>query len=104
MSCLQLEDVLEHRERPRYVPEREIKIERLPVHFPRYPWMFQQRFDFRCKDEELFSRIVIDGLYTKPVPYQKKPLPAAIPDRKREHSAKIAHAVIAILLVRVNDC
>src|SRR5689334_9831239 len=103
MSRLQLEDVLEHRTWSRHIPQREIKIECLAVHFPRYLGMLQKRFDLGRKHKEIFAGVVINRLYTETVPDQQKPLPALIPDGKSKHSAEIAHAVVAIFFVCMND-
>src|SRR6476659_9400051 len=103
MSRLQLEDVLEHRTWSRHIPQREIKIECLAVHFPRYLRMLQKRFDLGRKNKEIFAGVVIDRLYTETIPDQQKPLPALIPDGKSKHSAEIAHAVVAIFFVCMND-
>src|SRR5215470_11262475 len=103
MSGLQLENVFEHCAWPRHVPECEIEVKCLAIHFPWNLRMLKERFDLRRKNEEVFAGVVIDRLYAKAVPDEKKPFLATIPNRECKHPAKIAHTIIAIFFIRMNN-
>src|SRR5438045_1071364 len=73
------------------------------IHFARNAGMLQERFYFGSKDEEVFPDVVVNRLHAQAIAYEQQPPPLAVPQRKREHSTEIAHAVVAVLFVSVDD-
>src|SRR5207302_2200271 len=47
--------------------------------------------------------VVIHRFDSEPVSDQQKPLLPAIPDRKREHAAKVLHAFEAVFFISMDD-
>ena len=64
----------------------------------------KKRLDLRAKNESLPIPIIIERLLAKAVSCSQKTLAFPIPNGKGEHTAQLLNAVIAVLLVSVNDC
>jgi hypothetical protein len=59
--------------------------------------------DFRRKQERGAGHAPIERRYAQAIPNQEEAAAARVPDRKREHAAESVHALLAPLLVRVDD-
>src|SRR5215831_932305 len=65
--------------------------------------MLQKRLDLGCKSKKVFANVVVNRFDSETISYEQKALLTSIPDGKSKHAAEIAHAIVTVLFVRVDD-
>ncbi len=78
-------------------------MQRFEREFARHAAGLEDGLDLRREEDAVFLDAVAERLLPNPVSREEQRPRAAIPDREREHPAKVLKAVRALLLVEVDD-
>src|SRR5580704_2057897 len=89
--------------RSRHVLERDIVRKSFDVEFFGDSASLPESLDFRAEHQPPAIPRVEQWLLADTIPRQQQPLAATIPQRDREHPAKLRKAFLAELLVKVDD-
>src|SRR5262249_38536422 len=84
------------------VSERQIVMQRLPVHRPRNP-MAQERLDLGGEEDEAVASPEIERLLAESVAAEQQSPSLPVPEREREHSAQMVDAGIPVAVVGGED-
>ena len=99
----QLGDALVDRPGGRNGAEGQVVVDRLRVDRALHGGILDEHLQLGGKDQALPVVSVVEGLLAKPVARQQQPPGGPVPQREGEHPAQPAHAVVAVLLPRVDD-
>src|SRR5438034_9837588 len=99
MAGRQLRDPGEHGPRWWNIKVSEVIIQGDVIHLPPDLRIDQQRLDLRGEEEPISRLGPVKRLDAYRVASQEQPLPALVPDGEGKHSAKVPHAVGAVLLI-----
>src|SRR2546425_1124360 len=103
MAGRQLGDPGEHRAVGRRVSERQIVMQRIPVHRPGNPRMTEQGLDLRCEEQHAVAAPVVQRFLAEPIAGEQQPAPPGVPEREREHAAQVLDAEVTVTLVGGQD-
>src|SRR3989442_3408467 len=103
MAGRQLGDPREHRAVRRCVSERQVVMQRLPIHRPGNLRMAEQRLDLRGEEHDAVAAPVVEGLLAETITGDQQPPPPAVPERECEHAPQVLDAGVTVTLVGGED-
>src|SRR5271165_2219037 len=99
----ELADAFEQRLFAAGVAERQVFGKQLLIEFSADFWMLQQRFDLRSKGEKAAVPEVVEGFDTQTITRAQQSFVLPVPDGEGKHAAETREALVAVLLVGMND-
>src|SRR5713226_10519012 len=87
----------------RNVLQREVRIDRSVINAAIDSGILEQRADLRCEPDSIPVLCPEERLLPDPIARTEETARTNIPNRKREHSPKAVHHLVAILLVEMNE-
>jgi hypothetical protein len=103
VSRRELRDLAPDGARPRYVVQRQERVERRRVERALHAGHGQERLDLRAEDQAAILLCVVERLDAQPITDQPQPSLAPVPHREREHAVETRQRGRPPLLPRVRD-
>jgi len=85
------------------VPEREVVVERFEVDRALEPRVLQQGLQLGREGDPFSIMGVVEWFLTDTIAREEEPARGLVPESEREHAAKLADAVNAVLLIGMDD-